>query len=144
MRGQKRYAILFMDNTISHKVDSKLISVKMQMLFANAMSCLQPLDQGVMKMCMKIIHHERLLPSAFTCITARNSLAQLVKSVSALGVNVRINVSMKDVISKTFARCFENRGILSSDSPTVDLELDEDNVSLARLLQRRISKSHLV
>lgn len=135
MRNQNRKILLFVDNAPCH-CNETLSNVTIKFFPANTTSCLQPLDQGVIRS-FKVNYRKKLMHSLVAKMDSATSVHELAKSVTVADAVSWAKSAWKEVKPETIKKCFINCGFESSDNvnrPTEDcVDNDEDASDLNQL-----------
>ena len=110
MKMHKRKILLFMDNVSSHVAcDVSLSNVVVNFFPANATSCLQPLDAGIIT-AFKMHFQKRLLNHVISRMDECSSASELSKQVNVLHAVNWIASSWRDLEPSTITKCFAHCG----------------------------------
>lgn len=128
MRHQDRKILLFVDNAPCH-CQKKLSNVELKFLPANTTSCLQPMDQGVIR-AFKVNYRKKLMHSLVAKMDNVISVHELAKSVTLDDAVSWIKTAWNEVKPETIRKCFTHCGFLSAgDGCLVDVFEDNDSGS---------------
>jgi len=141
MLSQGRHVILLLDNAPSHPHELQLSSTKLVYLPANATSCLQPLDQGIIQ-AMKLQYRRRLLQHVITKADNNPDPQAICKSIDVHLAVTWLHAAIRDIKASTVQKCFYRTGITTATP--VDLTDDEDDIPLAELLRQTTTALKLV
>lgn len=114
MSIQKRKILLFIDNAPCH-CSEKLSNVEVKFFPANTTSCVQPLDQGVIRS-FKLNYRKKLLRSLVAKMDNATSVYDLAKSVTVSDAVSWIKSAWNEVKPETITKCFINSGFQSSQN----------------------------
>jgi hypothetical protein len=136
MRNQDRTILLILDNAPCHPRQHKFSNLELLYLPPNVTSCLQPLDQGIIR-AFKVNYRKHLMRSLLGKIDSANTASELAKGVNVLDACRWVKVAWNEVTPLTISRCFTACGVACADesSPAEDDSDDDEFLSLAEWLR---------
>lgn len=120
MGVKNRKIIMFFDHCAAHPQNMNLRNIEIKFFPANTTSCLQPCDQGIIKV-FKQGFRKRLCRRVLRCVENK----QPIKKITLLDALHFCAASWEAVEQKTVANCFRKAGFTKIDTTTPPTECEE-------------------